>query len=562
MIKPSLNQLIIRERKWFYVHLIVVVFFAALVVFQWYLFSYLADSIFLKGKSPRQIVGIVSLLVTIVLLRSIFSSAKLRTGYLLSSSVKRKLRREAVKFLLKANPVFLINEERGNLVTALTSAIDRIGNYITDYFSKFLLVAILPPMILMVVFPVDLVSGLVFLITAPVIPFMMYLVGSTTKKKVNRKWRQFLWLANYFFDSIRGVETLKYMGAGSRRLEELRKTGEEYREATMGVLKVAFSSALLLELIATVSTAVVAVEVGLRLLYGKIPFLWGFFIILLAPEFYSPFRELGSSFHTGEEGKEGFETYLSIFEISPLPERGVLPPPEKMDIEFENVWFQYPDTSRPVLRELSLRARRGEKVALVGKSGSGKTTLFYLLLGYLSPVSGHIRIDGVELGSIRLREWWKKIVWIPQNPHVFLDELRGDIPSGVWADPDKVRMVFSMAGLDDLWERRDTPELPEKLSGGERQRVAIARAMMRDSPLVLLDEFTASLDPETQARVEDSMWKLLEGRTAIVIAHRVETVKRADRVIVLHEGRIVGEGKHEELIVSNSFYRELFGERA
>ena len=377
-------------------------------------------------------------------------------------------------------------------------------------------------------------------------------------------------LASQFLDSLQGLTTLKLFNLAKTHTEKIRQASDQYRVITMKVLQVTFLSALALELLATLSTAVVAVEIGLRLLYFKVSLDQALFLLMIAPEFYIPLRTLGLRFHAGMEGQSAAERIFEILDQEPL-EFGTkaainttsLTLPAKI-ITLKNVSFIYPGQDKPALRDINLKIKQGEKIALVGESGSGKSTLASLLLGFFPPTKGEIQINDQKLEAGQLKSWREQIAWVPQSPALFQDTIAANIKlARPEAGMGAVAAAASAADLADFIE-----SLPEgyetligeggaSLSGGQAQRLALARAFLKDAPILLLDEPTSQLDPVTESQLADATQKLMVDRTSITIAHRLNTIFQADTILVLKDGRLVESGSHRELIKKGGLYSEL-----
>ncbi len=347
---------------------------------------------------------------------------------------------------------------------------------------------------------------------------------------------------------------------------------DRYRIATMNVLRITFLSAFVLELIATISTAVIAVEIGLRLLYGKLLFEQAFFILLIAPEFYLPMRNLGMRYHAG---MLGVTAAARIFNVLSLPEpqpgeninkRGCSAELEKpFLLRFQDVRFTYPGREAESLKSLSFEISSGKRYALVGRSGAGKSTILQLIIRFLQPSAGEVLLNGENILTLDLEGWRKQIAWVPQNPMLFDTSLLENVrlnqreisEERVWQALKRAQLEKFALGLPDGLA---TPlhEWGSRLSGGQAQQVALARAFIKDVPLLLMDEPTANLDPELEAALEVAIKELMKGRTSITIAHRRNTVVHADQIIVCEDGRIVQIGDHVELIKQNGQYNQLF----
>jgi ATP-binding cassette subfamily C protein CydCD len=393
---------------------------------------------------------------------------------------------------------------------------------------------------------------MILLVTAPLLPLFMVLIGSAAEALTRKQWLGLSRMSAYFLDVLQGLTTLKTLGRSRDQIDVIKKVSEHYRQSTMSVLRVTFLSALALELIATLGTAVVAVEIGIRLLYGKLAFEQAFFILLLAPEFYLPLRLLATRFHAGMAGVEAAN---HIFEILDLPitanahdadnlerpQTNRNPPPS---IVFKDVRFAYSD-DHPTLDGISFEIPSGKMTALIGESGAGKTTLTRLLLRFLKPQSGEIIVDGKLLSDIPLAHWRENLAWVPQNPYLFNDTITANIKlAKPDADETTIRQAARLAHADEFiiefpqGYETQIGERGVRLSAGQAQRIALARAFIKDAPLLILDEATSHLDPETDALLQESLESLTRDRTVFVIAHHRTTLAKADQVINLSHGRV------------------------
>ncbi|GAB4173372.1 MAG: thiol reductant ABC exporter subunit CydD [Calditrichia bacterium] len=442
-------------------------------------------------------------------------------------------------------PMVLQAHDTGTYLSIFHEGLDKIKLYITDYLPQLVISTIIPVTILLVTLPIDILTFIVFLLTAPLIPVFMILIGQQTKKQSEKQWLSLQRMSAFFLDTLRGLQTLKIFSAYREHLHKIKMISEDFRIKTMNILKIAFLSAFVLELVATISTAIVAVEIGLRLMAGNMEFQEALFLLMLAPEYYLPLRTLGSKFHTGKEGKEALFSIFSFLNQSNKLRFDGSGKINKIDtIEFKNITYCYqPDT--PILQNLNLRINKNDKIVIVGSSGSGKTTLVQLLLAFDQPQQGEIRINGIPLTEIHPPSLWGKIGFVPQQPiifhrsigyNIFLNENYSNIPL-----PQTFNWLQDILSSKSDGLHTIVGEEGARTSGGQKQRIALSRIFTRTPELVIIDEPTASLDKETEKQFLTDLGEFIKDKTAILIAHRKETVKLATRVILVADGTIKQE---------------------
>lgn len=461
------------------------------------------------------------------------------------------LRLALVEKRLSAAPLAVDGAEGGEIAAVAVQGIEALEGYFARYLPQVVLASVIPLLVIAWVGVIDWESALIMLLTLPLVPVFMWLVGQYTEHRTRARWQALRMLSTHFLDVVRGLPTLRAFGRAQEEAARIGEVSDRYRSTTMQTLRVSFLSGSILELAATLGVALVAVAAGLRMVGGSLGLQAGLTVLILAPELYLPFRKLGAEYHASADGLAVAERMFALLDAPGHAAPGGLrsaPSPAEVPVRLAGVSFAYPSRQAAVLDGLELELRPGETVALVGESGAGKSTVGALLLGLLQPSSGRLLVGAVDLSACDLEAWRRLIAWVPQHPMQFRGSVADNVRLGDPGAPaDRVREACVAAGADGfitaLPDGYDTlvGEGGHVLSPGERRRIGIARAFLRDAPLVILDEPTADLDPVGVEVVSEAVQRLRFGRTVLLIAHRAELVRHADRVVRLQDGRIASQ---------------------
>jgi len=448
--------------------------------------------------------------------------------------------------------------------TLLGSGVDELDEYVTAFLPARSLAALVPAIVFVTIGFMDPWTLVILLFAGPMLILLLAVIGSRTRVLADQRFQELGWLRSFYLDMVRGIPTLKVFGRANESVETIEEISDRFGRTTMGVLRTAFQTSLVIEWAATAATALVAVQVSFRMIDGKIGFATALAVLMLTPEFFAPLRNLAVEYHAGQTGTAVLAQLPAIKNLAnfanapasnkaepsePTPatlQHSMLPPPTTAPIRFDSVSFSYPGSDQVVLADVSFTIDFGETVVLLGPSGVGKTTILELLQGRLQPTAGLITVNGRPLSTLDSRDWSRQITSVPQNPFMFSASVQTNVMlSAPNASPEALRTALDLAHasefVDGLSHGVDSPigEEGAVLSGGQRQRLAIARAVLRDAPIVILDEFTAHFDPESEQAVIESLKPFLASRTAIISAHREATIGLADRVLMVTDQRVV-----------------------
>lgn len=512
---------------------------AALVIGQAMLVAEVVVGGFEDGLTASDLRTPLLLLAAVALGRALVSWLTELAAHRAGAAVKSELRGRLLARAAELGPEWLSGQRTGSLVALATRGIDALDDYFARYLPQLGLAVVVPVAVLARVVTEDWISAAIIVVTLPLIPLFMILIGWATQSRMDRQWRLLSRLSGHFLDVVAGLPTLKVFGRAKAQAESIRTITSQYRQATLRTLRIAFLSSFALELLATLSVALVAVTIGMRLVHGELDLYTGLVVLILAPEAYLPIRQVGAQYHAAAEGLSAAEEIFAVLETESRT-GGTREVPGSLRLELEEVTVRHAGRAEPSLAGASLVVGEGETVALVGPSGVGKSTLLNVVLGFVQPDEGRVRVGGTDLAALSPERWRERIAWVPQRPHLFAGTIAENVRlARPGADDRAVTAALRDAGaydfVDALPDGAGTllGEDGAGLSAGQRQRLALARAFLADRPVLLLDEPTASLDGETEAGIVEAVRRLAVGRTVLLVVHRPALLSVADRVVTL-----------------------------
>lgn len=553
--KRWLQQLGKQEKRWVWLSVAAGIGIGLMLVVQAHLLARVVDGTLFSGQSLAQHTPLLLMLLAALLLRALLGVVKEWAGQQASIRIRRSLRGLLLNHINRLGPAYTGDQRSGELSSILLEQVEALDGFFARYLPQMALAAMLPLVILAFIFPVNWAAGLIFLITAPLVPLFMALVGTRAAEANRRNFAALSQLGSHFLDVVQGIVTLKLFDRSRAQVEVIEAGADEFRQRTMQVLRLAFLSSAVLEFFASISIAVVAVYLGFSFL-GHLDFgYWdapvnlyqGLFILLLAPEFYLPLRELGTHYHARQEAVAAADKLRELLEATPkaIAGEGAGLDATVHQISLEGAGLTYPGRQTPVFTGVNLTLQRGRIVALVGPSGAGKSSLLQVLLGFRQLSEGQVKVNQTPLDMVGSYAWLEQVAWVSQHTTLFPGSLRDNL---LLAAPDASEHALYLAleqanalefvqhlpdGLDTI-----VGELGSGFSGGQIQRLALARAFLKDAPVLLLDEPTANLDRDSEQLVLESLQMLCAGRLVLMLTHRRSSMLRADEVWQLENGQL------------------------
>jgi len=530
-----------------------------LMIVQMAILAGIINEIIFSNKALAEITPLLFGLVAIIITRTAFGYISERYSRHAAMLIKVSIRQQLLQHLFAMGPAKTQTIGSAKIAQLLHQGVDSLEDYFSGYLPIVAYCSVIPSAVLFAVFPMDWRSGLVLMLTAPMVPMFMIIIGHKAHDLNQKHWTKLLRMSSHFLDIIQGLTQLKIFNASRQEMAAVKTISEDYGNQTMGILKIAFLSSFMLEFLASIAIALVAVILGFRLYYGGVDYLLALWVLLLAPEFYLPFRQLGTQYHAKMAGVTAAQDMLQILSTPIKENQTETRFKSPFDIALTDVNFTY-SGRKNTLKNINLTLSHHGLYAVIGESGAGKSTLIDTILGFNTPDSGSMTINGTKHTPAVRDTWLNHCGWIAQQGHVFYGSLGFNIALTEDYDDAKMQQVLTSVGLADfISQLKDglnthVGEGGVGISGGQSQRLALARAFYHQPDVLILDEPSSHLDKDTEQIVSDSIAEYAKQHLVIVIAHRLHTVIDAKQIIVLEQGQIIEQGTHTELLELNGSY--------
>ncbi|MGG5215422.1 MULTISPECIES: heme ABC transporter permease/ATP-binding protein CydD [Rahnella] len=572
-----LKQQSSRAKGWIRLSMMLGLLSGLLILAQAWLMAGLLHSLIIEHTPRDALLQSFLLMALTFVLRAVVTWLREQVGFICGRVIRQEMRKLVLDRLEKLGPAWIQGKPAGSWASIILEQIEDMQDYYSRYLPQIALAGIIPLLILVSVFPINWAAGLILLVTAPLIPLFMALVGMGAADANRRNFVALARLSGNFLDSLRGLDTLRLFHRGTAEIDQIKRSTEHFRARTMDVLRLAFLSSAVLEFFASISIAVVAVYFGFSYLgelnfgsYGTpVTLFAGFLVLILAPEFFQPLRDLGAFYHAKAQAvgaAESLVTFLSAESADMGDGDQNFPAGKTVDLEARDLIIQSPQ-GKTLAGPLTFSIPAGQRIAIVGLSGAGKSSLLNALLGFL-PYQGSVTVSGMELKSLRNDEWRKQLSWVGQNPHLPEQTLRANI---LLNQPD-VSDEQLQSAIDRAYVSEFLPLLPQgletelgdsaaRLSIGQAQRVAVARALLSPCSLLLLDEPTASLDAHSEKRVMSALNDASKAQTSLLVTHQLEDTRDYNEIWVMDKGLIAERGTFAQLVAQDGLFASLLSQR-
>lgn len=547
-----------------------------LVIAQMAILAHMLDGAIFKQWGLADLTLYCWAMLGLILLRAGLSYGASRYCYRGAVAIKYQLRKDLLSKVFAFGPSFVAKKGQAETAQLLHQGVESLQDYYAGYLPAIAYCSVIPLAILAIVVPFDWGAGLIFLCTAPFIPFFMIMIGKKAEALNHEHWAKLLRMSSHFLDIIQGLTQLKIFNASRQEIAAVASISDQYRRQTMGILKVAFLSSFFLEFLASVSIALVAVILGFRLYYGEMDYLLALWVLLLAPEFYLPLRNLGTQYHAKMAGVSAAQDMIELLQtpdtLNPETESSTAGSNTNghqlaefnapFDIHFQHVHFSYGDREK-ALNNMTVSLSNKGLHAIVGPSGSGKSTMIETLMGFHQPQQGQVLVNGVSVSGQYRDAWLKHCGWIAQQGQVFYGELGFNIALTDNFNQPRMQQALQQAGLTEFVANladglsTHVGEGGIGLSGGQRQRLALARAFYHEPEVLILDEPSSHLDKDSETTVIAAIKEYAKKHLVIVIAQRLHTVKNADCIYVVQHGQLMQQGSHQVLLEQQGLYQQM-----